>query len=201
MLALPAAEQGQGHRLRARGRCFGRDPDHQLAYARRPYDRQAGSYSSVGALARRSGSEPATLGLLVAFVVREATARNPLMPLRIFRSRNVTGANIIQSLTVAGMFGMFFLGVLYLQRVLGYDALETGLAFLPTTVVIGTLSVRYSERLIMRFGARRVAPARPRADRRRARAVRAGARERRLRHRRAALDAPARHRCRRLLQR
>jgi fucose permease len=50
---------------------------------------------------------------------------------------------------------MFFLGVLYLQRVLGYDALETGLAFLPTTVVIGTLSVRYSERLIMRFGARR----------------------------------------------
>jgi EmrB/QacA subfamily drug resistance transporter len=101
------------------------------------------------------GLGAATLGLLVAFVVREATVRNPLMPLRIFRSRNVTGANIIQSLTVAGMFGMFFLGVLYLQRVLGYDALETGLAFLPTTVVIGTLSVRYSERLIMRFGARR----------------------------------------------
>ena len=97
----------------------------------------------------------AALALLVAFVVREATARNPLIPLRIFRSRNVTGANIIQALTVAGMFGMFFLGVLYLQRVLGYDALETGLAFLPTTIVMGTLSVRYSERLIMRFGARR----------------------------------------------
>jgi EmrB/QacA subfamily drug resistance transporter len=97
----------------------------------------------------------AALGLLVAFVVREATARNPLIPLRIFRSPNVTGANAIQALTVAGMFGMFFLGVLYLQRVLGYDALETGLAFLPTTVVMGTLSVRYSERLIMHFGARR----------------------------------------------
>src|SRR5215212_6825174 len=97
----------------------------------------------------------AALVLLAAFVVREATARNPLVPLRIFRSRNVTGANIIQALTVAGMFGMFFLGVLYLQRVLGYDALETGLAFLPTTIVMGTLSVRYSERLIMRFGARR----------------------------------------------
>jgi EmrB/QacA subfamily drug resistance transporter len=96
-----------------------------------------------------------SLGLLVAFVVREATARNPLIPLRIFRSRSVTGANIIQALTVAGMFGMFFLGVLYLQRVLGYDALQTGLAFLPTTIVMGTLSVRYSERLIMRFGARR----------------------------------------------
>jgi EmrB/QacA subfamily drug resistance transporter len=97
----------------------------------------------------------AALALLIAFVVREATAPNPLIPLEIFRSPNVSGANAIQALTVAGMFGMFFLGVLYLQRVLGYDALQTGLAFLPTTLVMGTLSVRYSERLIMRFGARR----------------------------------------------
>ena len=103
---------------------------------------------------RTLGLGAAALGLLAAFIVREATARNPLMPLRIFRSRNVAGANVIQALTVAGMFGMFFLGVLYLQKVLGYDALQTGLAFLPTTIVMGTLSVRYSERLIMRFGAR-----------------------------------------------
>ena len=96
-----------------------------------------------------------SFALLLAFIAREATAANPLIPLRIFRSRNVSGANLIQALTVAGMFGMFFLGVLYLQEVLGYDALETGLAFLPTTIVMGTLSVRYSERLIMRFGARR----------------------------------------------
>jgi EmrB/QacA subfamily drug resistance transporter len=96
----------------------------------------------------------AAVALLIGFIVREATARNPLMPLRIFRSRNVTGANLIQALFVAGMFGLFFLGALYLQRVLGYDALETGLAFLPVTLVIGTLSLRYSERLIMRFGAR-----------------------------------------------
>ncbi len=95
-----------------------------------------------------------SLGLLAAFVAREATARNPLIPLRIFRSRNVSGANLIQALTVAGMFGTFFLGALYLQRVLGYDALETGLAFMPTTIVMGTLSLRYSERLAMRFGAR-----------------------------------------------
>jgi len=94
------------------------------------------------------------LALLVAFVGREATARSPLIPLRIFRSRNVTGANAIQALTVAGMFGMFFLGVLYLQRVLGYDAFRTGLAFLPTTIVMGTLALRYSERLITRFSAR-----------------------------------------------
>jgi EmrB/QacA subfamily drug resistance transporter len=94
--------------------------------------------------------------LLVAFLVREATARNPLIPLRIFRSRNVSGANLIQALTVAGMFGLFFLGSLYLERILHYDPLEIGLAFLPATVTMGILSLRYSERLIMRFGARNV---------------------------------------------
>jgi EmrB/QacA subfamily drug resistance transporter len=103
---------------------------------------------------RTLGLGAASLALLVAFVAREATARNPLIPLRIFRSRNVSGANAIQALFVAGMFSLFFLGALYLQRVLGYDALETGLAFLPVTVAIGALSLRYSERLIMRFGAK-----------------------------------------------
>jgi predicted MFS family arabinose efflux permease len=94
------------------------------------------------------------VALLVAFLVRESTAREPLIPLRIFRSRNVSGANAIQALFVAGMFGMFFMGALYMQRVLGYDALQTGLAFLPSTLVMGTLSLRYAERLVMRFGAR-----------------------------------------------
>jgi EmrB/QacA subfamily drug resistance transporter len=94
------------------------------------------------------------VALLVAFVAREATARTPLIPLRIFRSRNVAGANLIQALTVAGMFGMFFMGALYLQRVLGYDPLEIGLAFLPTTIVMGGLSLFYAEKLITRFGAR-----------------------------------------------
>ena len=77
------------------------------------------------------------------------------MPLRLFRSRNVAGANVLQALLVAGMFGMFFLGALYLQRVLDYNALEVGLAFLPTTIVMGTLSLGFSEKLIMRFGPRR----------------------------------------------
>jgi len=96
-----------------------------------------------------------TLILLAGFIAREATAANPLVPLRIFRSRNLTGANLIQALSASGMFGIFFLGSLYLQRVLGYDALEIGLAFLPTTVIMGLLSVRYSEKLVMRFGPRR----------------------------------------------
>jgi EmrB/QacA subfamily drug resistance transporter len=98
----------------------------------------------------------ASLVILAAFVAREATAKNPLIPLEIFRSRNVTGANVIQILGVAGMFGMFFLGALYLQRILRYDALQTGLAFLPATLAMGTLSVRYTERLVTRFGARRL---------------------------------------------
>jgi EmrB/QacA subfamily drug resistance transporter len=95
-----------------------------------------------------------SLALLVLFLAREATAGNPLIPLRIFRSRNVSGANVIQALLVAGMFGMFFMGALYLEQVLGYDPLQIGLAFLPATIVMGILSLRYSERLIMRFGAR-----------------------------------------------
>jgi hypothetical protein len=97
-----------------------------------------------------------SLLLLAAFIAREATAKTPLIPLRIFRSRNVTGANAVQVLTVAGMFGMFFMGSLYLQLVQGYDALQIGLAFLPITIIMGTLTGRYSEPLITRFGARRL---------------------------------------------
>ncbi len=118
-------------------------------------------YTIVGPAAENGWGAPSTVGLgalslalLAGFVVREKRTANPLVPLRIFRSRNVSGANVIQALTVAGMFGMFFLGSLYLERVLGYGALEIGLAFLPCTLVMGVLSLRYSEVLITRFGAR-----------------------------------------------
>jgi EmrB/QacA subfamily drug resistance transporter len=94
------------------------------------------------------------LALLGAFVAREARAANPLIPLRIFRSRIVAVANLVQMLAVAGIFGMFFLGALYLQRVLGYGAIEVGLAFLPVAVLIGLFSVGITARLIVRFGAR-----------------------------------------------
>jgi EmrB/QacA subfamily drug resistance transporter len=103
---------------------------------------------------RTLGLGALSLALLAGFVVREATARTPLMPLRIFRFRNVTGANVVEILMVAGLFGMFFLGVLYLQRVLGYDAIETGVAFLPVSLTIGVLSLGFSPRLNMRFGAK-----------------------------------------------
>ncbi len=94
------------------------------------------------------------VGLLAAFIGRQATAANPLIPLRVFRSRTVTVANVMQVLMVAGMFGMFFLGALYLQRVLRYDAIEVGLAFLPVALGIAALSLQLTARLMMRFGAK-----------------------------------------------
>jgi EmrB/QacA subfamily drug resistance transporter len=121
-----------------------------------------GVYTIVGAADYGWGAaRTLTLGavsilLLAAFVGRQATASNPLLPLRVFQSRNVTGANLIQALMVVGLFGMFFLGALYMQRVLGYDALAVGLAFLPVAVAIGALSLEFSARLTTRFGARAV---------------------------------------------
>ncbi len=92
--------------------------------------------------------------LFAAFIVRQATASKPLVPLHVFASRNLSGSNILQLLLVAGMFGFFFLDSLYLRRVYGYDAVATGLAFLPVTIAIGALSLGWSAQLSMRFGAR-----------------------------------------------
>ncbi len=92
--------------------------------------------------------------LLAAFVVRQARVANPLVPLRVFASRTVSIANLMFALVVAGMFGMFFVGALYLQRVLGYDAIEVGLAFLPVAVGIAALALGLAAKLIMRFGAK-----------------------------------------------
>jgi EmrB/QacA subfamily drug resistance transporter len=92
------------------------------------------------------------IALLAAFLARQARTANPLMPLRLFRSRNVSGANLVQALLVVGMFGMFFLGALYMQRILGYDALQVGLAYLPATLVMGTMSFRVSAQLNTRYG-------------------------------------------------
>jgi EmrB/QacA subfamily drug resistance transporter len=103
---------------------------------------------------RTLGLGAVSLALVTAFVVRQARVRNPLMPLRLFRSRNVTGANLVMGLLVVGFFSMFFLGALYLQGILDYSPLGVGLAFLPSCLVMGTLSLGYAERLIMGIGAR-----------------------------------------------
>ena len=133
---------------------------HRRADARRLHDRR-GRRATAGARLHTLG-----LGAIVAGAARRlhrprGDARaTPLVPLRIFRSRNVSGANLVQALMVAGLFGMFFLGALYMQRVLGYGALEIGLAFLPVALLIGVLSLGFSARLIMRFGAAADAAAR-----------------------------------------
>jgi EmrB/QacA subfamily drug resistance transporter len=113
---------------------------------------EAGRYSwgSVHTL----GLGVVALALLGGFVWRQASAQNPLISLRVFRSRTVTGANLIQILMVAGIFGVFFLGALYMQHVLHYDAIEVGLAFLPVALGIATMSLGFSARLINRFGGR-----------------------------------------------
>ncbi|MBO4143591.1 MFS transporter [Micromonospora tulbaghiae] len=94
------------------------------------------------------------VALLAGFVVRQATARRPLMPLRLLRSRGVAVANVVQILTVAATFAFQVLVTLYLQQVLGYDATRTGLALLPAAVVIGAVSLGVSARLNARFGER-----------------------------------------------
>ena len=94
--------------------------------------------------------------LFAAFIVRQATAAKPLLPLGLFRSRNLSGSNVLQVFLVAGMFGFFFLDSLYLRRVLGYNAVATGFAFLPVTLAIGALSIGSSAQLAMRFGPRKV---------------------------------------------
>jgi EmrB/QacA subfamily drug resistance transporter len=104
--------------------------------------------------ARTLGLGALSIALLAAFVARQARIETPLMPLRLFRARNITGANLVMAPLVAGMFAMFFLGALYLQQVLGYSPLEVGLAFLPSSALMGVISLRYTERLISRFGAR-----------------------------------------------
>jgi MFS family permease len=92
--------------------------------------------------------------LFVAFAIRQATAKNPLVPLRLFSTRNMTASNVIQALLVMGCFGFFFVGALFLRNERHYDSLGTGLAFLPLTIAIGAFSLQWAESLTTRFGAR-----------------------------------------------
>jgi EmrB/QacA subfamily drug resistance transporter len=103
--------------------------------------------------ARTLGTAGAALALLVAFLVVESRVANPIMPLRILRLRMLMGSSLVRGLLVTGMFSAFFLGALYLERVLGYDAINTGLAFMPLTVAIAVMSMGLSARAVERFGA------------------------------------------------
>jgi len=102
--------------------------------------------------AQTLGMLGAAVVLLGAFVAIEARAKAPLMPLGIWKVRNMASANVTGMLLAAAMFAWFFLSALYLQLVLGYSALQVGLAFLPATVIWGLSSLLLSDKLVMRFG-------------------------------------------------
>ncbi len=94
----------------------------------------------------------ASLVLLGAFFTLESRISNPIMPLRILRLRMLMGSSLVRGLLVTGMFSAFFLGALYLERVLGYDAIDTGLAFMPLTISIAALSMGLAVKAVTRFG-------------------------------------------------
>jgi predicted MFS family arabinose efflux permease len=94
------------------------------------------------------------LALLAVFLIIESRVQHPLMPLGLFRLRNVATANVVGVLWAAAMFAWFFISALYLQRVLGYRPLQVGLAFLPANLIMGFFSLGLSARVVMRFGLR-----------------------------------------------
>lgn len=93
-----------------------------------------------------------SVALLIAFIFIEQRVQHPLIPLGIFRLRNLAIANIAAILWAAAMFAWFFISALYMQSVLGYSALQVGLAFLPANVIMAVFSLGISAKLIMRFG-------------------------------------------------
>jgi EmrB/QacA subfamily drug resistance transporter len=103
--------------------------------------------------ARTLGAGGASLALLGGFLALESRLANPIMPLRVLRLRMLMGSSLVRGLLVTGMFSAFFLGSLYLERVLGYNAIDTGLAFMPLTISIGVMSMGLSARAVGRFGA------------------------------------------------
>jgi EmrB/QacA subfamily drug resistance transporter len=110
--------------------------------------------SEYGLLSARTlGTGGVSLALLAGFLTLESRLKNPIMPLRILRLRMLMGSSLVRGLLVTGMFSAFFLGALYLERVLGYDAIDTGLAFLPLTFSIAAMSMGISARAVQRFGA------------------------------------------------
>ena len=121
-----------------------------------------GIYAIVGT-AQYGWTSARTLGLgviaallIAGFLVRQAMAATPLMPLRILRSRGLVGANLVQILMISAMFAFQIVVSLAMQHVLGYGAAATGLAMLPAAVCIGATALLISARLIARFGARTV---------------------------------------------
>jgi EmrB/QacA subfamily drug resistance transporter len=113
-------------------------------------DANAAGWTSLQTL----GLLAAAAALVLAFLAIQARVAEPLMPLHLFRHRNLSTANVISILWAAGMFGWFVVSALYLQHVLGYDPLRVGLAFLPADLIMAVFSAGLSARMVMRYGIR-----------------------------------------------
>ena len=109
-----------------------------------------GSAETIGVLA-------ASAALILSFVAIELRSKAPLLPMRIFRLRSLTGANVTSFLVGTALFSQFFLGTLYMQQVLHYSAMKTGVAYLPLTLTIIVLA-GVAQSLVTRVGVRRVLP-------------------------------------------
>jgi EmrB/QacA subfamily drug resistance transporter len=148
LVLLPASRGQAGGRLGVAGAATG----------------TAASMVAVYAIVTGNGAgwtSARTLGLLAlaatlvgAFLAIELRTSAPLVPLGLFRLRNLAMSNVVGVLWAAAMFAWFFLAALYLQLVLGYSPLEVGLAFLPGNVIMGVLSLGLSAKIVMRFGIR-----------------------------------------------
>jgi EmrB/QacA subfamily drug resistance transporter len=118
-----------------------------------------GVYAIVGApqhgwtSSHTLGFGSVSVALLTAFIALEARLTNPILPLRLLRLRSLAGSSVVRAMMGMGMYGTFFLGALYLERVRGYGSVQTGEAFLPWTLVVAALSAGPTARLVRRYGA------------------------------------------------
>ena len=150
--------------------------------------------------AQTLGMLGASAALIGIFLVIESRVASPLVPLGLFRNRNVSTSNVVGVLMAAGMFSYFFFSALYLQLVLGYSPMEVGLAYLPGTVIWGVSSLFLSQRLVMSYGIKPPLLARAGSDDARARAARSDPGRRQLGDRHPARDDRARDRRRNRVQ-
>lgn len=112
--------------------------------------------NSVGWLSTQTWGLFTISGMLLAlFLYIESKTHSPLIPLHLFKLRNIAVSNMVAVLWAASMFAWFFISALYLQSILKYSPLQVGLAFLPANLIMGVFSLGISAKLVMKFGIRK----------------------------------------------
>ncbi len=113
--------------------------------------------SSYGWLSGHTlGFAAASLVLIMTFFTVETRVTSPIVPLRVLQLRSLTASSVVRGLTFSSMFAVFFFGALYMERVLGYGPLKTGIAFLPMSLSMAAMSLGATSRLLVRYGPMRL---------------------------------------------